>query len=88
MGLLVDGKWVDRWYDTGASGAFARSAAQFRRQVTADGGSGFKAEAGRYHLFLSMACPWCHRTLLMRTLKNLESVISVSFVEPLMLEKG
>jgi glutathionyl-hydroquinone reductase len=88
MGLLVDGKWHDRWYDTGASGAFARGAAQFRHQVSADGRSGFRAESGRYHLFLAMACPWCHRTLLMRALKKLEGVISVSFVEPLMLEEG
>jgi glutathionyl-hydroquinone reductase len=87
MGLLVEGKWVDRWYDTG-TGAFQRDAAKFRKFVTADGSSGFKAEAGRYHLYLAMACPWCHRTLLMRTLKKLESVVSVSFVEPLMLAEG
>ena len=88
MGLLVDGKWHDRWYDTGASGAFARSASRFRHLVTADGRSGFRAEPGRYHLFLAMACPWCHRTLLMRALKQLEDAVSVSFVEPLMLEEG
>jgi putative glutathione S-transferase len=87
MGLLVDGKWVDRWYDT-KTGTFERDAAKFRKHVTADGSSGFKAEAGRYHLFLAMACPWCHRTLLMRALKRLEAAISVSFVEPLMLEEG
>jgi glutathionyl-hydroquinone reductase len=88
MGLLVDGKWQDRWYDTGNSGAFERHESQLRKQFTADGGSGFKAEAGRYHLFLAMACPWCHRTLLMRALKQLEDAVSVSFVEPLMLEEG
>jgi putative glutathione S-transferase len=87
MGLLVDGKWVDRWYDA-KSGAFERDAAKFRQHVTADGSSGFKAEAGRYHLFLAMACPWCHRVLLMRALKKLDAAISVSFVEPLMLEEG
>jgi glutathionyl-hydroquinone reductase len=89
MGLLVDGKWMDRWYDTGKTGgAFERHQSQFRRFVTADGGSGFKAEAGRYHLHLAMACPWCHRVLMMRALKRLEGAISVGFVEPLMLEEG
>jgi putative glutathione S-transferase len=88
MGLLVEGKWVDRWYDTGKNGTFERHEAQFRQHVTADGASGFKAEAGRYHLFLAIACPWCHRTLLMRALKKLDAAISVSFVEPLMLEEG
>jgi glutathionyl-hydroquinone reductase len=89
MGLLVEGKWVDRWYDTAASGgAFERGESHFRQFVSADGGSGYKAEAGRYHLFLAMACPWCHRVLLMRTLKRLEAAISVSFVEPLMLDEG
>jgi len=88
MGVLVEGQWRDRWYDTGTSGAFERSAAKFRKHVTADGSSGFKAEPGRYHLFLALACPWCHRVLLMRALKKLEDAISVSFVEPLMLVEG
>ena len=89
MGLLIDGQWRDAWYDTSKSGgAFIRQASTFRRWVTADGSSGFPAAAGRYHLYLALACPWCHRTLLFRTLKRLESVISVSFVEPLMLEHG
>lgn len=89
MGLLVDGQWRTDWYDTRKSGgAFERPATVFRRWITADGGSGFPAAAGRYHLFLAVACPWCHRTLLFRLLKRLEGVISVSFVEPLMLENG
>lgn len=88
MGLLVEGKWQDRWYDTGKSGAFQRGESAFRHRVTADGSSGFKAEAGRYHLYLAMACPWCHRMLLMRALKKLDVTISVSFVEPLMLDEG
>jgi glutathionyl-hydroquinone reductase len=88
MGLLVDGKWVDRWYDTGKSGTFQRGDSAFRKFITADGASGFKAEAGRYHIYLSMACPWCHRVLLMRALKKLDAAISISFVEPLMLEEG
>jgi len=89
MGVLVEGQWRDTWYETGKTGgAFERPNTQFRRWITADGSSGFPAAAGRYHLFLALACPWCHRTLLMRLMKRLEGVISVSFVEPLMLENG
>jgi len=87
MGLLVDGVWQDQWYDTGSSkGRFVRSESQFRNWVTADGSagptgkSGFKAEAGRYHLYVSYACPWAHRTLIFRALKGLESMISLSVV--------
>lgn len=72
MGLLVDGKWVDQWYDTAATkGRFVRSQSAFRSWVTPDGSAGptgeggFKAEAGRYHLYVSLACPWAHRTLIM-----------------------
>ena len=89
MGVMVEGEWRTDWYDTRKTGgAFERPATQFRRWITADGSSGFPAAAGRYHLFLALACPWCHRALLFRLLKRLESVISVSFVEPLMLENG
>ncbi len=89
MGLLVDGEWKDHWYDTKSSGGrFVRKSAQFRDRVTADGSSGFKAESGRYHLYVSYACPWAHRTLIYRKLKGLEDHISVSVVNPLMLENG
>jgi len=88
MGLLVEGKWVDQWYEPDKKGRFVRSASQFRQQVTADGSSGFKAETDRYHLYVSYACPWAHRTLIMRALKKLQSVISVSVVDHLMLEQG
>lgn len=89
MGLLVDGQWHDIGYETEKTGgAFVRQPSSFRRWITADGSSGFPAAAGRYHLFLALACPWCHRTLLLRLLKRLENVISVSFVEPLMLANG
>jgi putative glutathione S-transferase len=89
MGLLVDGEWKDRWYDTSSTGGrFVRKSAQFRDRVTADGSSGFKAESGRYHLYVSYACPWAHRTLIYRKLKGLEDHISVSVVNPLMLEHG
>ena len=95
MGMLVDGVWHDVWYDTkSTAGRFERSRAQFRNWVTADGTAGptgtggFKAEAGRYHLYVSLACPWAHRTLIFRRLKGLEDLISLSIVDPLMLENG
>ncbi|MEM5522094.1 glutathione S-transferase family protein [Sulfitobacter sp. AS59] len=95
MGLLVDGVWKDQWYDTKSSGGkFERSAAKFRNWVTADGSAGpsgdggFKAESGRYHLYVSYACPWAHRALIFRTLKGLEDHISLSAVHPDMLGDG
>ena len=95
MGLLVDGKWHDQWYDTDKTGGkFEREAARFRNWVTADGSpgpageGGFKAESGRYHLYVSLACPWAHRTLIFRKLKGLEAHISVSVVHPDMVENG
>lgn len=89
MGLLIEGQWHDQWYDTkGSGGRFMRQDSQFRRQITADGSSGLPAVAGRYHLFVASACPWCHRTMILRRLKHLEGVISLSAVEPLMLEHG
>lgn len=95
MGLLVDGVWHDTWYDTKKSqGKFKREQAQLRHWVTANGeagpsgDSGFKAESGRYHLYVSLACPWAHRTLIFRKLKGLEEHISVSIVSPDMLEHG
>jgi putative glutathione S-transferase len=95
MGLLVDGEWQDKWYDTSKSGGrFERSQSQFRDFVTADGAPaqgrsrGFKAEPGRYHLYVSLACPWAHRTLIVRKLKRLEDVISVSIVDHFMGDHG
>lgn len=95
MGLLVNGEWQDKWYDTANSdGEFEREAAQLRNWVTADGSAGptgeagFKAESGRYHLYISLACPWAHRTLIFRRLKGLESHIGLSIVSPDMLDKG
>jgi glutathionyl-hydroquinone reductase len=89
MGKLVEGVWRDEGYQTDKTGGrFVRKDSSFRDKITANGESGFKAEAGRYHLYLSWACPWAHRTLIFRRLKKLEDVISVSFVEPLMLENG
>ena len=94
MGLLVEGRWQDKWYESSKDGAFQREQAQRRNWVTADGQpglsgvGGFAAEAGRYHLYVSLACPWAHRTLIMRKLKGLESLIDVSVVSYLMLENG
>ena len=95
MGLLVEGKWVDRWYDTKSHGGrFIRRESQFRNWVTADGSpgpsgdGGFAAEPGRYHLYVSYACPWAHRTLIFRALKGLEDVITVSVVHWLMGADG
>jgi putative glutathione S-transferase len=95
MGLLVNGKWVDQWYDTSSTGGkFVRADAQFRNWVTPDGRpgpsgeGGFAAEPGRYHLYVSLACPWAHRTLIFRALKGLESLVSVSVVNPYMGEHG
>ncbi|MCH7517625.1 MAG: glutathione S-transferase family protein [Candidatus Dadabacteria bacterium] len=89
MGLLVEGKWQDKWYDTKSTGGrFVRRESQFRDWITADGSSGFKAEPDRYHIYISLACPWAHRTLIFRKLKKLEDIISLSIVDPLMQENG
>jgi putative glutathione S-transferase len=95
MGMLVDGKWHDVWYDTKASqGRFVRSESQFRNWITADGSAGpsgragFRAEPGRYHLYVAFACPWAHRTLIVRKLKGLESLITISAVNSYMREEG
>ncbi len=95
MGLLVDGVWQDQWYDTKATkGRFVRATSQMRHWITADGSpgpsgdGGFKAAPGRYHLYVSLACPWAHRTLIFRKLKGLEGMIDVSVVHWLMGENG
>jgi len=95
VGLLVDGKWHDVWYDTKASqGRFIRTEAQFRNWVTPDGRAGptgrggFRAEPNRYHLYVAYACPWAHRTLIFRKLKGLEPLISVSAVNCYMGAEG
>lgn len=95
MGLLVDGVWKDVWYDTEKSdGRFVRWQSAFRNWITPDGTAGptgidgFKAEPGRYHLYVSYACPWAHRTLIYRSLKGLENIIGVSVVHWLMRDHG
>jgi len=94
MGLIVNGKWQDKWYDTKSTdGKFKRQDSMFRHWLTADGEpingkKTFKTEKGRYHLYVSHACPWAHRTLIFRSLKQLEDYIDVTVVDPLMLENG
>ena len=87
MGMLVKGLWQDAVYENN-SGEFVRNDPVFRDRVTADGSSGFGAEARRYHLYLSLACPWAHRTLILRALKGLEEAITVSIVDPCMGPDG
>jgi putative glutathione S-transferase len=95
MGLLIDGVWHDQWYDTKSTGGrFVRESPKFRHWITPDGApgpmgeGGFPAEPGRYHLYVSLACPWAHRALIFRKLKGLEDAIGVSVVHPHMLDNG
>ena len=95
MGLLIDGRWEDQWYDTSSTGGrFVRTDAQFRSWITPDGSAGpsgeggFRAEAGRYRLYVCLACPWAHRTLIFRALKGLEDMIPVYVVNPYMGGNG
>lgn len=95
MGLLQNGEWVDQWYDTESTGGrFVRRVPHFRNWITADGTAGpsgvggFTAEPGRYHLYVSLACPWAHRTLIFRALKGLQEMISVSVVHWYMADRG
>ena len=95
MGLLIDGVWRDAWYDTAASGGrFVRPRTRFRNWITPDGAAGptgvagFGAAPGRYHLYVSLACPWAHRTLILRALKGLEALVPISVVHWRMLDRG
>lgn len=89
MGLLVEGQWKDQWYDTEATGGkFVRESAGFRGWVSPEADARFSAEVGRYHLYVSLACPWAHRALILRKLKGLEDAIGVSVVDPYMGEWG
>src|SRR5258706_14873748 len=94
MGMLIDGQWHDVWYATKSTGGrFVRKNAAFRNWITSDGSAGptgeggFNAEAGRYHLYVSLPCPWAHRTLIMSALKSLHDMISESVMHWLMLER-
>ncbi len=90
MGVLIDGRWTDGELpqETGAGGEFKRVDSRFRGRITADGSSGFKAEAGRYHLYVAHGCPWAHRTLIYRALKGLKDAISVAYAVPGLRKQG
>jgi putative glutathione S-transferase len=90
MGVLIDGIWRDEELpqETGRTGEFQRADSRFRDRITADGSSGFKAEAGRYHLYVCYGCPWAHRTLIFRALKKLEGAITVAYAIPALKEQG
>ncbi len=91
MGMLVNGRWQDKWYDTDKTGGrFQREDTAFHHRLTSPGSADgdFPAQPGRYHLYVSLACPWAHRTLIMRVLKGLEDLVPVSVVSPLMLDQG
>jgi putative glutathione S-transferase len=87
-GMMLEGQWIPNWDGRDRAGEYQRVPTTFRNFVSADGSSGFRAEAGRYHLYVSVACPWAHRTLIMRELKGLNQVISVSIVDPILGDQG
>ncbi|HEY2445277.1 MAG TPA: glutathione-dependent reductase, partial [Rhizomicrobium sp.] len=90
MGVLIEGKWTDSELpqETSQSGQFKRADSAFRGRISADGSSGFKAEPGRYHLYVSYGCPWAHRTLVYRALKKLEDIVSVAYAVPGLKQNG
>jgi glutathionyl-hydroquinone reductase len=88
LGQLVNGKWTTDWTEQDQSGQFQRMSTQFHHWITTDGASGFKAEAGRYHLYISLGCPWAHRTALLWKLKGLEKIVGLSIVDPVISEQG
>ena len=87
-GMMIEGRWIANWNQQDRSGKYNEKPTTFRDRITADGSSGFKAEAERYHLYVSLACPWAHRTVIMRELKGLNEAISVSIVDPIMSDQG
>ncbi|NJN38305.1 MAG: glutathione S-transferase family protein [Acaryochloridaceae cyanobacterium CSU_3_4] len=87
-GMMIEGQWTTHRQDQDQSGKFQRKPTTFRDRITTDGSSGFRAEAGRYHLYIALGCPWAHRTLIMRELKGLNNVISISIVDPIMSDQG
>ena len=90
MGYLLNGQWVEGNppEEFGKSGTFERIDSCFRDRITADGSSGFKAEPGRYHLYVAHNCPWAHRTIIARKLKKLEGVVGMTVVDPIRDERG
>ena len=88
LGQLVNGKWITEWTERNETGQFQRMSTQFHNWVTTDGSSEFPAISGRYHLYISLGCPWAHRTALLWKLKGLENIIGLSIVDPVISEQG
>lgn len=88
LGQLVDGKWTSEWTERSEDGQFKRMPTHFHHWITADGSSGFKAEPGRYHLYISLGCPWAHRTVLLWQLKGLQEIVGLSIVDPVISSQG
>ena len=88
LGQLVNGKWVKNWTERDETGQFKRMLTKFHHKITADGSSGFKAEPGRYHLYISLGCPWAHRTAILWQLKELKDIVGLSIVHPIISEEG
>ena len=88
LGQLVNGKWVKNWTEIDTSGKFQRMSTKFHHQITTDGLSGFKAEPNRYHLYISLGCPWAHRTAILRQLKGLQDIVGLSIVDPVISDEG
>ncbi len=88
LGQLVNGRWTENWTEQNEKGQFQRMSTQFHHWITADGSSGFRAECGRYHLYISLGCPWAHRTALLWKLKGLENIIGLSIVDPVINAQG
>lgn len=88
LGQLVKGQWTTTWTEHDADGQFQRMPTQFRHWITADGSSGFQAAVGRYHLYISLGCPWAHRTAILWKLKGLEDSVSLSIVDPVISDQG
>ena len=87
LGQLVNGKWVKDWTEN-ETGQFKRMSTKFHHQITADGSSGFKAEVDRYHLYISLGCPWAHRTAILWQLKELQNIVGLSIVDPVISAEG
>ncbi|MCC6214402.1 MAG: glutathione S-transferase family protein, partial [Polyangiaceae bacterium] len=88
MGRLIEGRWSTEWYSPDEEGRFQREATRFRDRIVSDGSTPYAPDAGRYHLYVSYACPWAHRTLVVRALRGLERAVSVSVVHPIMTADG
>lgn len=88
LGQLVNGQWSTEWTERNEQGAFQRMTTQYRHVITVDGHGGFKAEPGRYHLYVSLGCPWAHRTAILHKLKGLDALIGLSVVDPVISRQG